>query len=94
MTSDNIFKIANKVSHTSWIGLQKINGTWSRWANGDPLTFQNWSPRTDALVTLNTSCVAMLTLGVWVEMSCDESLPFVCYEGKYKEEMSPADQKE
>lgn len=82
VSSDNSVAIANKVSHTSWIGLQKKNNTWSRWANGDPLTFQNWSPGTEAPVTLNTSCVAMLTLGVWVERDCKESLPFICYEGQ------------
>ncbi|XP_075906774.1 receptor-type tyrosine-protein phosphatase eta [Nelusetta ayraudi] len=83
VSADNNVVIANKVSHTSWIGLQKKNNTWSRWANGDPLTFQNWSPGTEALVTLNTSCVAMLTLGVWVERNCQESLPFICYEERF-----------
>lgn len=83
VSSDNSVTIANKVSHTSWIGLQKKNNTWSRWANGDPLTFQNWSPGTEAPVTLNTSCVAMRTLGVWVERDCKEYLPFICYEERF-----------
>jgi len=31
---------------------------------------------------IEDSCVAMLTFGPWVERSCSERLPFICYEGE------------
>lgn len=53
LTPDNIQNISRKHNLTSdfWVGLRKnFNSTrnssmpWSRWANGDPLIFQNWYP--------------------------------------------------
>ncbi|XP_049922853.1 receptor-type tyrosine-protein phosphatase eta-like [Epinephelus moara] len=55
LTPENIQTIAKEQNITSdcWIGLRKnfdYNSTsnssmpWSRWANGDPLLFQNWYP--------------------------------------------------
>lgn len=180
--------IAHNVTSDYWIGLRK-NSTgnssslsWSRWANGDRLTFQNWypgwpvfkspvpkinccscsctcplatTPPTTTYTTpdvtntsetlenmssytnvtgLNTagtsgasisgllptsiptlsatvapipveatcgktpipvpdlpdpnanyiedSCVAMLSIGAWVEKNCTDLLPFICYEGR------------
>uniref|UniRef100_A0AAV2KQ72 Uncharacterized protein n=1 Tax=Knipowitschia caucasica TaxID=637954 RepID=A0AAV2KQ72_KNICA len=56
LTPENIVTIVRNISSDHWIGLRKrpvslpvhsYNDTssfWSRWANGDPLTFQNWYP--------------------------------------------------
>ncbi|KAM7366272.1 hypothetical protein PAMP_015726 [Pampus punctatissimus] len=53
LTPANIHNIALKLvsNSTYWVGLRKnFNSTsdssipWTRWANGDPLTFQNWYP--------------------------------------------------
>ncbi|XP_029381755.1 fibronectin [Echeneis naucrates] len=55
LTPSNIQNIANKLVSDSWIGLRKnfhsdtnstthANQPWTRWANGDPLFFQNWHP--------------------------------------------------
>lgn len=49
LTPYNIHKISRMLNSEHWIGLRKhFNSTsnssipWSRWSNGDPLTFQNW----------------------------------------------------
>ncbi len=51
LTPETIRIIAQNLTSDYWIGLRKnfsstSNQTlsWSRWANGDPLTFQNWYP--------------------------------------------------
>ncbi|XP_040886707.1 receptor-type tyrosine-protein phosphatase eta [Toxotes jaculatrix] len=51
LTPDNTQGIARNLSSDHWIGLRKnfystFNSTvfWTRWANGDPLAFQNWYP--------------------------------------------------
>ncbi|XP_026154229.1 receptor-type tyrosine-protein phosphatase eta [Mastacembelus armatus] len=51
LTPDNIKPITQKITSESWIGLRKnFSSTsspgmlWTHWANGDPLTFQNWYP--------------------------------------------------
>ncbi|XP_071400376.1 receptor-type tyrosine-protein phosphatase H-like [Centroberyx affinis] len=52
LTPENIRTIVQNLSSDYWIGLRKSLNTsgpgpampWSRWANGDPLTFQNWYP--------------------------------------------------
>lgn len=31
---------------------------------------------------IEDSCVAMLHFGPWIEKSCLELLPFICYEGR------------
>lgn len=31
---------------------------------------------------IEDSCVAMLSFGPWIEKSCLERLPFICYEGR------------
>lgn len=51
LTPENIQTITQELTSVYWVGLRKkINSTsnttmfWSHWANGDPLTFQNWYP--------------------------------------------------
>ncbi|XP_073330810.1 receptor-type tyrosine-protein phosphatase eta [Pagrus major] len=51
LTSENTQIIALNLTSDYWVGLRKnlyptSNSTmfWSRWANGDPLAFQNWYP--------------------------------------------------
>lgn len=51
LTPENIQTITQKLTSVYWVGLRKkFNSTsnpsmfWSHWANGDPLTFQNWYP--------------------------------------------------
>ncbi|XP_036966911.1 receptor-type tyrosine-protein phosphatase H [Acanthopagrus latus] len=51
LTSENTQSIAVNLTSDHWVGLRKnpnptSNSTmfWSRWANGDPLAFQNWYP--------------------------------------------------
>lgn len=31
---------------------------------------------------IEDSCVALLSFGMWKEKLCNESLPFICYDGK------------
>ncbi|XP_051557389.1 uncharacterized protein LOC127442967 [Myxocyprinus asiaticus] len=47
ITSRNVHLIMQNLSSDYWIGLRKsFNGSipWSRWSNGDPVTYQNWYP--------------------------------------------------
>eukprot|EP00063_Salmo_salar_P087412 XP_014062247.1 PREDICTED: receptor-type tyrosine-protein phosphatase eta-like isoform X2 [Salmo salar] len=48
LTPDNIQQLVQNLTSSYWVGLRKTmnNGSfpWSRWSNGDPLTFQNWYP--------------------------------------------------
>lgn len=49
MTHENIQKIVQNLSSDYWVGLRKnftdhSTRAWTRWANGDPLLFQNWYP--------------------------------------------------
>ncbi|KAJ8416667.1 hypothetical protein AAFF_G00325450 [Aldrovandia affinis] len=47
LTFDNIQLLVQNLTSDYWVGLRKdLNGSmfWSRWSNGDPLTFQNWYP--------------------------------------------------
>ncbi|XP_056156170.1 fibronectin [Lampris incognitus] len=49
LTSGNIQTIVQNLTSDYWIGLRKMftndsTKSWSRWANGDLLTFQNWYP--------------------------------------------------
>nr|XP_019951268.1 PREDICTED: receptor-type tyrosine-protein phosphatase eta-like [Paralichthys olivaceus] len=134
-TPGNIQIIAKNLTSDSWIGLRKYlhpsSLPWSRWANGDPLTFQNWYPgwpvlkshfpqtncscsegqtpelfesTTESITnfsdlttleymsssmmfpnfteTEEDSCVVMLRFGPWVEKSCSELLPFICYDDR------------
>ncbi|XP_029932406.1 receptor-type tyrosine-protein phosphatase eta [Myripristis murdjan] len=65
VTAQNIQTIVRVLNLTSdsWIGLRKhLNASssgsalpWSRWANGDPLTFQNWYPGWPKAKPVNTT---------------------------------------
>ncbi|XP_034020149.1 fibronectin-like [Thalassophryne amazonica] len=52
LTPSNIQTIVSNLSSHYWVGLRKnisspkrsLHIPWSLWANGDPLTFQNWYP--------------------------------------------------
>uniref|UniRef100_A0A4W5QKK7 Uncharacterized protein n=1 Tax=Hucho hucho TaxID=62062 RepID=A0A4W5QKK7_9TELE len=48
ITPDNILQLVQNLNSSYWIGLRKTLSNdsypWSRWSNGDPLTFQNWYP--------------------------------------------------
>ncbi|KAM4536972.1 receptor-type tyrosine-protein phosphatase H [Odontesthes bonariensis] len=52
LTPQNIQIIIQKLNSDHWIGLRKNSNStsnstsmsWTRWADGDPLTFQNWYP--------------------------------------------------
>ncbi|XP_077075340.1 receptor-type tyrosine-protein phosphatase H [Siphateles boraxobius] len=47
ITSRNVHLIVQNLSLDYWTGLRRsFNGTipWSRWSNGDPVTYQNWYP--------------------------------------------------
>ncbi|XP_056225399.1 receptor-type tyrosine-protein phosphatase H [Seriola aureovittata] len=55
LTPGNTQGIASNLTSDSWVGLRKnfypssnstsnSNRSWTRWANGDPLAFQNWYP--------------------------------------------------
>lgn len=55
LTPQNIQSVHRKLTSDCWVGLRKnfsstTNSTtmtwpgWTRWANGDPLVFQNWYP--------------------------------------------------
>ncbi|XP_070711322.1 uncharacterized protein [Pempheris klunzingeri] len=49
LTPENIRNITLKLTSDHWVGLRKnftsnSSMSWSHWANGDPLTFQNWYP--------------------------------------------------
>ncbi|XP_075968570.1 receptor-type tyrosine-protein phosphatase eta [Anarhichas minor] len=50
VTPENIKTISQNLTSDSWVGLRKNFSTdnsrmsWSRWANGEPLIFQNWYP--------------------------------------------------
>ncbi|XP_041820544.1 receptor-type tyrosine-protein phosphatase eta isoform X2 [Chelmon rostratus] len=172
LTPENIQAIAKKLTSEHWVGLRKnphssgnSSVLWSHWANGDPLTFQNWypgwpvvnstrgccscscscpamtnstgftelgtanvtsfsgpggfttedvtssgrltntsvstaaAPMTTRLPSVEAacgqslvdtderyiedSCVAMLSFGAWVEKTCSEHLPFICYEERF-----------
>ncbi|XP_051986983.1 receptor-type tyrosine-protein phosphatase eta-like isoform X2 [Xyrauchen texanus] len=47
VTSRNVHLITQNLISDYWIGLRmSFNGSipWSRWSNGDPVTYQNWYP--------------------------------------------------
>ncbi|KAJ8338216.1 hypothetical protein SKAU_G00371820 [Synaphobranchus kaupii] len=47
LTSDNIQLLIQNLTSGYWVGLrQNLSAPmfWSRWSNGDPMTFQNWYP--------------------------------------------------
>ncbi|XP_031707213.1 receptor-type tyrosine-protein phosphatase eta [Anarrhichthys ocellatus] len=50
VTPENIKTISQNLTSDSWVGLRKNFSTdnsimsWSRWADGEPLIFQNWYP--------------------------------------------------
>ncbi|XP_078131795.1 receptor-type tyrosine-protein phosphatase eta isoform X2 [Sander vitreus] len=51
LTPQNIQHLSQNLTSDYWIGLRKYfyctgnrSMSWSRWANGDPLIFQNWYP--------------------------------------------------
>ncbi|XP_050990734.1 integumentary mucin C.1-like [Labeo rohita] len=50
ITSRNVHLIVQNLSSDYWVGLRKsYNGSfswakWSKWSNGDPVTYQNWYP--------------------------------------------------
>ncbi|XP_035472253.2 receptor-type tyrosine-protein phosphatase eta [Scophthalmus maximus] len=90
LTPGNIQTVAQKLANDSWIGLRQnvpsasksTNVPWSRWANEDPLTFQNWYPGFKRS-HVGDSCVAMLSFGAWVEKNCSDPLPFICYDDRF-----------
>ncbi|XP_061089550.1 receptor-type tyrosine-protein phosphatase eta-like [Conger conger] len=145
LTADNIQFLAQNLDADYWVGLRKNlsdSRCWSRWSNGDPLTFQNWYPGRPKLpkpnmcavnlgdscsninitkqsyladdvcmiqvdeFCMNTtgvtrvypmciphveeevepsenSCVTLLSSGMWIELSCDKPLPYICYEDRF-----------
>ena len=48
MSYDNSFALVEGAKSPQWIGLRETfnetDAPWSAWANGDPITFQNWYP--------------------------------------------------
>ncbi|XP_059391407.1 receptor-type tyrosine-protein phosphatase eta-like [Carassius carassius] len=48
ITSRNVHLIVQNISSDFWIGLRSNSsipmGEWSKWSNGDPVTYQNWYP--------------------------------------------------
>ncbi|XP_026105071.1 receptor-type tyrosine-protein phosphatase eta [Carassius auratus] len=48
ITSRNVHLIAQNLSSDYWVGLRSnssiLMGEWSKWSNGDPVTYQNWYP--------------------------------------------------
>lgn len=171
LTCRNVHDHLQKLGNSDfWVGLRRsFNGSiipWSRWSNGDPVSYQNWYPghpvpkvETCPLTPNNTSmnstsapkannteeqcplvmeilnclnltlgelenitgplvnqtphslystplptvnitsnktqtcdikaekyiedsCLALLSFGMWKEKQCNESLPFICYDGR------------
>ncbi|XP_056299260.1 macrophage mannose receptor 1 [Pseudoliparis swirei] len=97
VTPENIKSITQNLTSDCWVGLRKnfssagdTNMSWSRWADGDPLIFQNWYPgwpvlggEAECVSSIEDSCVAMLSFGAWVEKNCSDLLPFICYEDRF-----------
>ncbi|XP_034413702.1 receptor-type tyrosine-protein phosphatase eta-like [Cyclopterus lumpus] len=83
--------------NTSWAEGEPLNSStsWSHWADGEPLIFQNWYPGWPVLASspmpgepecgsyIEDSCVAMLSFGAWVEKNCSDRLPFICYDERF-----------
>lgn len=145
LTPQNVQTVQN-LDHDYWIGLRKnfdrSARPWSRWANGDPLTFQNWYPgrplphpahltgacpvcecccydgcrenrtantmeaalwgtpnawvsgrlngTTEDDASIESPCVAVLSMGAWFEKECTEKLPYICYEEHFAAEAQVA----
>ncbi|XP_060922358.1 cellular tumor antigen p53 isoform X2 [Limanda limanda] len=100
LTPSNAPVVAQKLTSVSWIGLRKHphppcppSMPWSRWANGDFLTYQNWYPGWPVLkspgVVPGTEdlCVATLNFGAWVEKDCSELLPYICYDERFSSQV-------
>uniref|UniRef100_A0A3Q3E3N0 C-type lectin domain-containing protein n=1 Tax=Labrus bergylta TaxID=56723 RepID=A0A3Q3E3N0_9LABR len=65
----------------SWIGL--FRDTWS-WSDGSISSFRHWNLglQKDGV---NKECATVLKgEGKWDSAACDETKPFVCYDGTFK----------
>ncbi|XP_065099623.1 macrophage mannose receptor 1-like [Paramisgurnus dabryanus] len=72
---------------SAWIGLYDDLNSW-RWSleNNDfyqegEKDFRNWNHQPDNLYG-NELCVYMDNNGKWIDFSCDNNFPFVCYNGR------------
>lgn len=66
-------------SQTFWIGL--FRDSWI-WADGSPLTFENWASNYPTGSSLS-ACAHVSSNGEWMNGDCDSHLPFVCHSGKF-----------
>ncbi|XP_076581731.1 receptor-type tyrosine-protein phosphatase eta [Chaetodon auriga] len=90
LTPENIQTIAKGLTSEHWVGLRKnLNSSsnssmfWSHWANGDPLTFQNWYPGWPVLKSSSTkrgscscSCPATTSSATFTELATPNATSF------------------
>lgn len=73
-----------------WIGLRRdSSGTFSRWDNGEPLTYIQWIRNEPNNLFGNEDCAEMYRYsGAWLDTTCTgiyaRSHPFICEIGKFK----------
>lgn len=79
--------VKNISSPYYWIGMQKINGTWTWVANGQTMEYQNWALNEPNNNKSNENCVELYTSstnnsGKWNDDNCHLKKNPLCQKGK------------
>ncbi|CAJ0935035.1 unnamed protein product, partial [Mesorhabditis belari] len=77
--------VSSLTQKSSFIGVEKlINGTWT-YADGTPLSYQNWADGEPKLKNNTSQCVLMDGgSGKWMTTDCSTGQPFICTVGNEK----------